>query len=196
MEKGRKSARTKAALADALVGLAQEGPICKVTVGAVAKRAGVDRQTFYYHFETMDELVRFVSERWVSRLVEKASGPTELRQMFHVVVDFVVESKDLLLPLLEHLGRIPLREVFYGKVNGMFEKRGHELVAELGVSVSEQDLAFVLGYCQYASVFLILDVVTGNEVLPITASELADRLNDAFEQQIRGLCLKEQQIIP
>lgn len=195
MGKGSKSTRTKAALADALVSLAQEGPIRKVTVGAVAKRAGVDRQTFYYHFETMDELVRFVSERWVSRLVEKASGPTELRQVFHVAVDFVVESKDLLLPLLEHLGRIPLREVFYGKVNGMFEKRGNELVAELGVSVSEQDLAFALGYCQHASVFLMLDVIMGNEVLPITASELADRLNDAFEQQIRGLCLKEQQII-
>ena len=74
MEKGSKSARTKAALTDVLLGLAQEGPIRK---GAVAKRAGVDRQAFYYHFETMDELVRFVGERWASRLAEKHRGPPD-----------------------------------------------------------------------------------------------------------------------
>ena len=44
---------TKQRVVDALVSLAAEGPLDKISVGSLAARAGVSRQTFYYHFRNI-----------------------------------------------------------------------------------------------------------------------------------------------
>ena len=41
---------TKKAIAGALKELMEEKPISKITVGDIADRCGINRQTFYYHF--------------------------------------------------------------------------------------------------------------------------------------------------
>lgn len=43
---------TKKAIAGALKELMEEKPISKITVGDIADRCGINRQTFYYHFRT------------------------------------------------------------------------------------------------------------------------------------------------
>lgn len=188
MAKGEKAERTKRALGDALIELAGEVSLGKVTVRAVAQRAGVDRQTFYYHFDTMDSLIGYVCSSWVSHLAEVAAKQKDLRGMFHAAVQFAMESKEVLLPLMEGLGRLPLREAFYDEIHGLFESRAREMIGRTGCKVPERELMFTLVYCQYASVFLIMDLITGNEVESFAPSEMADRLNDTFEQQINGLC--------
>ena len=44
---------TKQRVVDALVSLVAEVPLDKISVGSLAARAGVSRQTFYYHFRNI-----------------------------------------------------------------------------------------------------------------------------------------------
>lgn len=50
---------TKEEIADALVALAQDKPISKISVQEIAQKAGINRQTFYYHFSDKKELLRW-----------------------------------------------------------------------------------------------------------------------------------------
>ena len=48
---------TKDALADALRSMMMVKPIDKVTVKDIVEICGVNRQTFYYHFDDVDDLL-------------------------------------------------------------------------------------------------------------------------------------------
>lgn len=50
-------ARTRASLQEALLGLAHEGGLDSATVGAITDRAGVNRSTFYQHYDDKDTLL-------------------------------------------------------------------------------------------------------------------------------------------
>lgn len=38
----------------------EEKPISKITVGDIADRCGINRQTFYYHFQDIPDLVEWI----------------------------------------------------------------------------------------------------------------------------------------
>lgn len=51
--------RTKKQIAQVLLHLVAEKPFSKITVQDMAKGAGINRQTFYYHFNDKKELLRW-----------------------------------------------------------------------------------------------------------------------------------------
>lgn len=50
---------TKAGLVQTLVALCQEKSYEKITVQDISQRAGLNRQTFYYHFKDKNDLLRY-----------------------------------------------------------------------------------------------------------------------------------------
>ena len=71
-------------LVEAFWDLLEEMPVRDVSVGALARRAGCNRGTFYYHFPSLDELVsRAVlgevagRDRFLERMAKLACGATE-----------------------------------------------------------------------------------------------------------------------
>lgn len=51
------SAITKRAIASAFEELLEVTPLEQITVSAIAERTGINRQTFYYHFHDIHELI-------------------------------------------------------------------------------------------------------------------------------------------
>lgn len=182
---GAKSDRTKNALADALERLLQEMPLAKVTVRAVTQQANVDRQTFYYHFETMSDLVAFVCRRQLSSLMDAASTSKTTHDLFTLVISEVDAHRSVLAPLLANVGRPTMREVFYDVVNSVLAQQAQTMLAKLGTHPTDEQVQFAVQYCQFASVSLVIDWLMGK--LSATPEHLANQLSEAFEQQMHGL---------
>lgn len=51
---------TKDVIARTLIELLDEKPMSKVTVKDIVERCGVNRNTFYYHFHDIPEVVEYV----------------------------------------------------------------------------------------------------------------------------------------
>lgn len=66
--------RSRQALIDALLALAQEMPLSEVTVSAVAARAGVSRVTFYERFPTLDDLLVAAMQASISEVRRAAAS--------------------------------------------------------------------------------------------------------------------------
>ncbi|MDO5459131.1 MAG: TetR family transcriptional regulator, partial [Eubacteriales bacterium] len=62
---------TKEALADALRQMMKVKPIDKITVKDIVEVCGVNRQTFYYHFDDVDDLLEWVFEDDAERVLPK-----------------------------------------------------------------------------------------------------------------------------
>ena len=193
-----KSERTKQALADALEQLMHEKPLAKVTVRAVTTRAGVDRQTFYYHFDTMDDLLEYLCSKRLPMLtgnmLATALENERPRDLFVRVVRQVDSQRTVLVPLLNNTGRKLLRGVFYETLHAALVSYIRSKVDEAGVFVSTGAIESAALYCQYASVFIVMDWLCGDSVTDPTLKPetIADMLAEQLDLHAKGLIAEAQ----
>ena len=193
-----KSERTKQALADALEQLMHEMPLAKVTVRAVTTRAGVDRQTFYYHFDTMDDLLEYLCSKRLPMLtgnmLATALENERPRDLFVRVVRQVDSQRTVLVPLLNNTGRKLLRGVFYETLHAALVSYIRSKVDEAGVFVSTGAIESAALYCQYASVFIVMDWLCGDSVTDPTLKPetIADMLAEQLDLHAKGLIAEAQ----
>ena len=60
--------RTKKMLHDAFIGLLQEKPFYKITVNTLTMKAGINRVTFYLHFQNMEDFIERFLGQYISGL--------------------------------------------------------------------------------------------------------------------------------
>lgn len=70
----RRVARTKRAIYEALMRLAEREDYRKITVTALAKEADIDRKTFYLHYSSVDDVVSEALRNRARELTDKLKG--------------------------------------------------------------------------------------------------------------------------
>ena len=63
---------TKRALASALKELLEHKPLNKITIADITEQCGVNRQTFYYHFQDIYALLEWIYTTDAQRLLEES----------------------------------------------------------------------------------------------------------------------------
>lgn len=69
----RRAIRTRAALAEAFIRLLETTPYTKITISAVAREAGINRKTFYLHYQSIDDLLRTLVQQGIYESVEEVA---------------------------------------------------------------------------------------------------------------------------
>lgn len=106
-----KSTRTKRRLADALLVLLQNHPINEITVDDIVNQCEVNRNTFYYHFDNIGELVEFYVKSIVDDLIEKhPPHVTSLSDCFNAAIDFSLHNAQI------------IKNVFHSTNRAVFER--------------------------------------------------------------------------
>lgn len=70
----------KAAIAESFNSLVRQRGIDKVTVKAVIEDCGISRQTFYYHFQDIMDVVEWCARQDVERMVERSLAAASPRR--------------------------------------------------------------------------------------------------------------------
>lgn len=183
---GAKSLATKRAMARALRSLLQEEALSKISIRSLTAQAGVDRQTFYYHFDSMDDLVSFACHDALSTIENFSFDGLDVEGAFSAVVSQVYENRDLLAPILKGFGRPLLREVLQGDVHDALMTGAKAIIDTRGARVDEASLEFAVMYVQYASASIVVDWLVG--IIESDPQQMTRLLSASFDQQIRGLC--------
>lgn len=124
----KNNAKTKDALADALVNLlTHEQPLAKIRIKQLTDLCGVDRQTFYYYFKNLPELVQYTYEREASKLLvaeDNGSDPTGWKTRIRNALKFIEDNPSLrkmITPSLsDHTVRQELRRVIASELEQFF----------------------------------------------------------------------------
>ena len=107
-------------LAEALCQLLETKTLEKITVKDIVARCGVNRQTFYYHFHDVYDLMRWIFEREAANLaqtVRKAGG--DWRQELHTITDVLRSKRHLVMNAYRSVNRRDLERYLmqgYGPV--------------------------------------------------------------------------------
>jgi AcrR family transcriptional regulator len=82
---GRETAATRMALMDATEAVMREDGYAGVTSRRVAERVGVNQQTVFYYFESMDDLLLATYRRRTQRMLERAEEAMGSERPLHAI---------------------------------------------------------------------------------------------------------------
>ena len=86
---------TKRALASALKELLEHKPLNKITIADITEQCGVNRQTFYYHFQDIYALLEWIYTTDAQRLLEGKRDGDTWQQGFLQVLKYIRDNRDL-----------------------------------------------------------------------------------------------------
>ena len=105
-----KSEHTKSALADAFVELLGQMPYSEITVATIARTCNISRQTFYYHFHSLDDLVVWNLQREIRR-TERLSASKGWNTRLFYALNSIYAHRDLVNLSLSNLSASSRAEV-------------------------------------------------------------------------------------
>ena len=86
---------TKNALATALKKLLSKKELSKITISNITEECGVNRQTFYYHFKDIYDLLEWI---FTNEVIEEIDNEIEenWQQKFIYIFEYVIQNKEFI----------------------------------------------------------------------------------------------------
>ncbi len=146
---------TKVALADSLKKLLQIKSLDKITIKDVVENCGVNRQTFYYHFHDIYDLLKWLFIKDAEDIIGNKKTYTTWQQGFLQVFKYIDSDKTIVMNVYNSIAREHLENYLYSIVfnllNGVVEEKA------LGINISKENKKFVIDFYKYAFVGLLLE---------------------------------------
>lgn len=131
------SYNTKKALADTLKKLMTHKPFSKITVSEIIRECNVNRKTFYYHFEDIYSLLKWIFEQEAIDIVKKYDLVNDYSDVINFVFDYVQHNAFTISCAYDSLGRDVLKSFFYQDFISITRKIIISTEETLGISVSD-----------------------------------------------------------
>lgn len=107
------SLQTKKSLAAALKQTMQKKRLSKITVSELITACNVNRKTFYYHFEDIYALLKWILEQEAIDVVKNFDLLVNPTEALAFVIDYVDENKHILNCAYDSIGREEMKRFFY-----------------------------------------------------------------------------------
>ncbi len=105
--------QTKKMLSAELKSKMEKKPFSKITVSEIVTDCGVNRKTFYYHFEDIQELLKWTLEQEAIEVVKNYDLVLDSEEATEFVLNYVEENKLILNCAYDSIGRDELRRFFH-----------------------------------------------------------------------------------
>ena len=96
---------TRDAIKAAFIGLIEERPISKITVKDIAGRCGINRNSFYYHFQDIPSLAEEIIMDDADAIIQRYPAVSSLEEGFDAVVEFAMAHRQAALHLYDSADR-------------------------------------------------------------------------------------------
>lgn len=154
--KAERSAQdTKRLIAETLGWLSERKNIDKITVKELVETCGISRQTFYYHFQDILDVMEWTVQQELEKVTElsmKAEGPVEAIEVF---VTFAEENKTRLQKLYDSQHRAKTEQIMIDAMKSYLQKMLEYRMGEM--PISRDDMNAVLDFCSYGTAALLKD---------------------------------------
>ena len=173
---------TKRALEASLKNLLLQKPLSKITISDITEDCGINRMTFYYHFKDIYDLVEWSCQEDASRALAGNKTYETWQQGFLQLFKAVQDNKPFIMNVYHSVSREQvenyLYKVTYALLDGVVEEQAQ------GMSVRQEDKAFLATLYQYMFVGLMLDWIKSD--MKEDPQAIVSRLELAIHGNIRA----------
>lgn len=107
------SLQTKMTLCQSLKELMKQKPFSKSTVSELIKNCNLNLKTFYYHFEDIYGLLKWMLEQEAFEVVKQFDLLLDYKDAFYFVIDYIEKNSYFLNCIYDSVGRDQLKHFLY-----------------------------------------------------------------------------------
>ena len=153
------SLQTKQELSAALKKMMETRPLNRITVRELVEACGVNRKTFYYHFEDIYALLKWTLEQEAMSHFEKYDLVNENDSAVEFVMDYISENLSMLQNIVRSIGRSELGRFFFKDIYQPVYQLVDEVEKLRGLHVDEGYKAFLSKFLTEAIAGVLLDCI-------------------------------------
>lgn len=150
---------TKRALSASLKKLLLEKPLKDITVGDITDDCGVNRQTFYYHFADLADLIEWTCLEDADTVLKGKKDYDTWQEGFLEVFNLMLRDKAFINNIYHSVSLETLENYLYKLTFPLLR----DVVEEISkpMSVREEDKKFIADFYKYAFVGVVLNWIKG-----------------------------------
>lgn len=180
------SLTTKKALAASLKGLMEKTTLEKIKVKDIVADCGVNRQTFYYHFQDIYDLLGWIYKTEALASISGFKTYETWQQGFLMIFNYISENKSFCMNTFHSLGREHLERFLYDITFDLLISVVNEVAN--GTSVAEKEKRFIANFYCYAFIGLLTSWM--REGMKEDPATIIDDLNKLIEGDIKRALYK------
>lgn len=186
------SYNTKMLLANTLKDLLEKKSFSKVTVTEIITLSKVNRNTFYYHFEDIYDLLRWLLEQEAINIVKDYDSKDEIDMAINFTLSYIEKNRSFLKNILFSVGEKDLRRFFskdFREIIGNFIKIDEE---ELGIKIDDQYRNVLTMYLTEAIAGLLIESL--NKKYEISNSKITSYIKTISTSSIKASLMAYKKI--
>lgn len=152
------SLQTKLMLCSSLKEIMKHKAFSKITVSELIKDCNLNRKTFYYHFEDIYGLLKWMLEQEAINIVKQFDLITDHEEAFNFVIDYVQENAYFLNCIYDSVGRDELKRFFYNDFVGIVGKIIDEYEESLNVTITDEFRTFIVNFYTEAVAGMVINL--------------------------------------
>lgn len=176
---------TKQAICDSLKQLMQKKDLNRITISEIMEHCGMARQQFYYHFEDIYDLVRWMFQEEALSLLRQQEGILLWQDGFLQFLRYLQENRTICLCALRSMGREHLKRFFQAEIYALIHHTIETLFEEIGSSEEKMDVDLLTHFYVISFAGLAESWLQGE--INKTPEELVEFTDLFLQDQIRGV---------
>ncbi len=174
---------TKKALVSSLVALCDEKKLNKITINDIVNKCGVNRNTFYYHFADIYDLLDYMFKSEYDDFIKSIKSYSDLGKGITLVIKEVSKYKNLITNVYNSINREQLEKYLYSVNAKLF--KGYITETHALENLSQEDMSIVEAYFKCGITGLVLNWIERG--MPGEMSHLSNQLIRLTESTIVGI---------
>ena len=178
------SEKTKLMIANSLRKIMQKKSLDKIKIREIVDDCGVNRQTFYYHFQDIYALVEWIYERDAMIMIEENKRNNDWTAIVKDTLHYIEEHRTEIMGVINSKANVyfsnfvykNLNDSLYSVINTMSEN----------IEVDEYHKRFISGFYTMALCGVVDNWIKNNNSTRMSSSELVHMLNLTMTGNIRS----------
>ena len=172
---------TKKALASSLKDLLSKYKFNKITIKDITENCGVNRQTFYYHFKDIYDLLEWIYKNEVILEIEEKATYETWQQGLMYIFEYVLKNKAFVKNTYYSISKDLLLNFIYAQTNILIMDVIEE--KSKNINISNEDKMFIANFYKYGFVGLLQDwIESGMKQKPkVIINKLSVMIDGSFD---------------
>ena len=179
------SSSTKEALAAALKQMMTVKPMDKITIKDLVEICGVNRQTFYYHFDDVYDLLEWVFEEDANRVLPREVVYEHWREDVFIFMQYLQDNSSFTLNAYNSNSRIYMLRYLEEKMAACI--RSFAVIVSEGMNIDRQDFEFVVTFYAKCAIGFISQWMDLGMKMPkeVTTERILRVMDESVENLLR-----------
>lgn len=117
MPQDNRNYQTKRQLTDSLKKLMESKPLNKISIREICEGCGVNRQTFYYHFEDIYDQVKWMFRDEIISVLKDFSHSSQWKEGLLILFRYIADNRTVCLCTLNSLGHEHMKRFFVDDIS-------------------------------------------------------------------------------